>query len=311
MTNLYKEVLPEAIEVNPVAKPIKKVVNEYKKVRTEIQQASRKALVNKEKITFEMIGELEGRARGSFRRLDNITERFTKLLTEGSFQSGQDIADGFIKAQQTVINEVGESVLLFDLKPHERALYQQQLNDIKTKVLREVKMLNQQLRDNFDDVIRQGMVKGSSMRLTDEAKDVGTQLYNKIEDEGLVLKDSIGRNWKPETYVRMYSRTRSREIQTEAIENRMNDYDLDLVQISAHLDVDGMDICNEYEGNVYNLSGNDSKYPRIDIKPPFHPNCCHVMTPWIKKYHESMGGREDEVGKYTTTPQRNKYVNEE
>lgn len=311
MPNLYDEVLPEGIEVNPVAKPIKQAVREYKKVKDDINRMAREALTAKDKNLFNQLDKLDDYTNKQFQRLDGLKNKFATLATEGSYKGGQDIADGFISAQQTIVTGSGETKELFDLQPHDREKIIERMNEIKSSVLREVTMINEELKSNFDDIIRQGMGRGKSIRITGESGDIGTKLLNRIQSEGLVLRDSLGRKWSPERYVRMYSRTRSREIQTEAIQDRMEDYDLDLVQISAHLDVDGMDICNEYEGNVYSLSGNHPKYPQLDVKPPFHPNCVHVMTPYIEKYHEAMDGREEEVGRATTTPQRNRYVSEE
>lgn len=187
-------------------------------------------------------------------------------------------------------------VEVFSLLPKDREKIKKIVDKISAQTLKDVNMINDSWRKRLDDIIRQGMKEGRGISLiknpgirggTTTGKEIGSRLYKEIREDGLKLYDSIGRKWDPDRYVRMYARTRTRELQTQGIEDQMEEYGFDLVKISEHNDVDGMDICNEYEGNVYSLSGNHPDYPRLDQKPPFHPNCAHVETPWIEKYQKN------------------------
>jgi hypothetical protein len=78
-------------------------------------------------------------------------------------------------------------------------------------------------------------------------------------------------------YARMVARTTLREAQTQATLDLCATYENDLVEVSYH--GTDCDICLEYEGKVYSLSGNDPNYPVLDEQPPFHPNCKHDILP--------------------------------
>jgi hypothetical protein len=75
----------------------------------------------------------------------------------------------------------------------------------------------------------------------------------------------------------MVAQTTLAQAQTQATIDLCALYENDLVQVSSHGTV--CDICLEYEGNVYSLSGNDPEYPKLDKDCPFHPNCAHGLEP--------------------------------
>jgi hypothetical protein len=78
-------------------------------------------------------------------------------------------------------------------------------------------------------------------------------------------------------YARMVARTTLREAQTQATLDLCATYENDLVEISDH-NTD-CELCEQYEGNIYSLSGNDSEYPKLEEETPFHPNCQHSILP--------------------------------
>ena len=86
-----------------------------------------------------------------------------------------------------------------------------------------------------------------------------------------------GRNYNMIKYSKMVARTRLRHVQSEAVKNSCEQFDNDLVEISAHGTV--CPICIPYEGNIYSISGKSSVYPYLDDTPPYHPNCEHSMAP--------------------------------
>jgi len=49
------------------------------------------------------------------------------------------------------------------------------------------------------------------------------------------------------------------------------------VQVSSHGTV--CEICAQYEGKVYSISGKTLGYPILDARTPFHPNCEHSLLP--------------------------------
>jgi len=83
--------------------------------------------------------------------------------------------------------------------------------------------------------------------------------------------------WKMSAYSRMVSRTTLRTAQSRATEDLCKQFENDLVEISDH--GTETEICQEYEGKVFSISGKTPGYDILDQWPPFHPNCQHSPTP--------------------------------
>ena len=101
------------------------------------------------------------------------------------------------------------------------------------------------------------------------------QLTQQLVTEGKILVGS--KNWKPEAYAELLARTRTRDAQSSAAVTSALDYGVDLIQVSDHNTT--TEICMRYEGQIYSISGRDSRYPQLGEVAPFHPNCLHVMLP--------------------------------
>jgi uncharacterized protein YdbL (DUF1318 family) len=84
-----------------------------------------------------------------------------------------------------------------------------------------------------------------------------------------------GKNFNMEKYAKLVARTELRKANTEATIETARQFENDLVAVSDHGTV--CDECKEYEGNVYSLTGWNTKYPMLPAQPPFHPNCQHYL----------------------------------
>lgn len=301
MAEMYDELKPDALEKNPAKEKILQILDRYKMTTDAIdREAARLKQLDDKDGLLAQLDKLRKRARQDLDDLAKSAENFARIAAPKSNLSGRELANNFIKNQSKYIDDEGEVTQIFDLIPKDRELIKKITEKVTADMLREVRMINDSWRKRFDGIVREGindvrginLIKRPGIRGgTTTGKEIGSRLYQEIKNSGLKLIDRAGRKWEPDRYIRMYSRTRTRELQTQGIEDRMNDYGFDLVKISEHNDVDGMDICNIYEGNVYSLSGDHPKYPQLDARPPFHPNCAHVMTPWIEKYQNKV--RED------------------
>lgn len=128
------------------------------------------------------------------------------------------------------------------------------------------------LRKQALEAVTRGLMQGSSR------VDVSDSLQANLKREGITaFQDKSGRRWGLENYTRMVARTTTREAVTEGTANRMIENGQDLVTISSH--ANPADICKPYEGNTYSLTGATKGYEILDQKPPFHPQCRHVMMP--------------------------------
>ena len=109
----------------------------------------------------------------------------------------------------------------------------------------------------ISQLLAEGAVQGEARR------SVSDRLLVAFRDrmEAGELIEINGRRYRPESYARLVARTRMREASTQGTINSALQYGVDLVQISQHQDIDGDDICNEYEGRIFSLSGTSKKYP--------------------------------------------------
>ena len=89
--------------------------------------------------------------------------------------------------------------------------------------------------------------------------------------------DRAGRHFNLKDYSKMVARTRLREAQSECVEKTCEQYENDLVQFSKHYE--SCEICKPMEGKIYSLSGRHPTYPKLEKKPPIHPNCEHNINP--------------------------------
>jgi hypothetical protein len=96
-----------------------------------------------------------------------------------------------------------------------------------------------------------------------------------IDDDELI--EVNGRLYNLKSYSEMLSRTTMRDAQTAATLDVCAEYDNDLVQFSDHQTE--CDVCKEFEGKIYSISGKHPDYPKLEESPPIHPNCEHSLLP--------------------------------
>lgn len=113
---------------------------------------------------------------------------------------------------------------------------------------------------------------------------------NLIRDGATCFTDRAGRRWTLGAYSKMVARTTTREAVTHGTANRLLESGHDLVTISKHSH--DHDVCSDYEGRTFSLTGETPGYDTLDTYPPFHPNCVHVLTPaaaTFEQFEKSVG----------------------
>lgn len=101
------------------------------------------------------------------------------------------------------------------------------------------------------------------------------------------FKDKSGAEWTLDNYADMVIRSVSQEAQNTGLLIQLGGMGHDLVQMTEHRS--SCPLCAPYEGRVYSVSGNDSRYPPLKGVPGFdegyqlmHPNCRHRLTPYVR-----------------------------
>ncbi len=176
-----------------------------------------------------------------------------------------------IKANQSIKQNV--ATYLYLANSAARGLSQFQAFDMRDEEL---------IDDLLGDALRAGKSRGYAMRKV--------KSYYKERFGDAKFININGRNYEMRKYADLVAKTRLRVVQTEAVINSCNEYENDLVEVSDH-GSEFIDICLDYEGNVYSLSGKHPDYPYLPAYPPFHVRCQHHIRPTSE---EALKAREGE-----------------
>lgn len=149
-------------------------------------------------------------------------------------------------------------------------------------------------RESVLEQIAKGSIKGDSLQKLKKS------VAGILESEGLsAITDKRGRSWDLLRYAEMLSRTKLTQAHNSGVANRMVESGYDLVIVSNHSG--SCRLCAPFEGKVLSVSGRQRGY--ISVKEAernglFHPNCCHVFSPYHQTFLDQAVGWDAELQKY-------------
>ena len=88
-----------------------------------------------------------------------------------------------------------------------------------------------------------------------------------------------GRFFSLKNYADIVARTRLAEAAVEGSFQAVVNMGIDLVRISDHGRTDRF--CDPHAGKIFSVSGNNSRFPPLRERPPFHPRCRHALLPFV------------------------------
>ena len=145
--------------------------------------------------------------------------------------------------------------------------------------------INQLVGRRVDDALRTLALEQTTLAIAggESRPDLSLRLEEALRRSGLINSNGQysfvtinNRNYQLDKYTELVARTTTREAATQGMKNRLLENNIDLVEIDDH---EGpCDICEEYQGNIYSLTGATEGY-EVAPMPPYHPNCRCVMTP--------------------------------
>ena len=214
------------------------------------------------------------------KKLNNFNDDKLEQLIQKSYKQGSDQAAASLK--KVLSEEVQDTLILSDQRAV-RALteeYQQSLAQTHLRILR-------QADDVYRRAVREGaqyVTSGAGTRLEGSQR-----ILNDFANRGITgFQDKAGRSWNLSSYVEMATRTATGRAQVEGNINRMQQNNIDLVVVSAH--VESCELCDPWEGEILSVSGNNDDYPSVqDARDGqlFHPNCRHNLTAYIEGLTET------------------------
>ena len=152
------------------------------------------------------------------------------------------------------------------------------------KLFKRFSRLSQQRLVN-EAVIESSIIAGID---TGNVRLAKTQIYKtlqqKLGDKKYVHVN--GKNYKPAYYSELLTRTKFHETQANGAVFTSLNYGSDLVRVSSHNTT--TELCQQYEGKVFSISGRSKIFPPLFESPPFHPNCLHLLFPeFIEGYNNN------------------------
>ncbi|MEZ2715424.1 phage minor capsid protein [Niallia circulans] len=161
--------------------------------------------------------------------------------------------------------------------------YQQQaidkFNMVNTTML-------EQSKQQYKDVLNKTVGKVLTGTITPQ-KALRETVSEWAEDGIPALIDKANKEWTPEAYINTVVRSISNKVSNTMQDNRMDEYGVDLIEVSAHMGA--RPLCAPYQGKIYSRSGKSKKYPPFSetsyekhIAGLFGINCGHVKYPFIE-----------------------------
>ena len=92
-----------------------------------------------------------------------------------------------------------------------------------------------------------------------------------------------GKRWETEKYAEMLARTTNITANSETNLIIAENNNTDLVKISDHNTKTPFDA--QFEGRIFSIKGKDKRFPLLLYKPPYHPNCLHIMQPVFEEFY--------------------------
>ena len=93
----------------------------------------------------------------------------------------------------------------------------------------------------------------------------------------VIDKNGVQRNYKIKAYAELVSKTELTNLQSTAAVSTAYEAGTDLIQVSSHNTT--TPICQEFEGKIFSLTGQNKDFPVAEALPAYHPNCKHRITP--------------------------------
>lgn len=167
------------------------------------------------------------------------------------------------------------------------------------------------VNESFIDTTIARAIEAGNVRTAAPA--IGKKLIEAARDNRFLTildKNGVARRYKISDYASMVTRTKWHDAQSAAVVSTNKNYNSDLIRVSSHNTT--TEICQQYEGKIMSLSGNDKRFPLADQVPPYHPNCLHYITTTFEESLKATGELKPysdfSLGKTDAPPQRENWV---
>lgn len=250
---------------------------------------------------IQMLAQLGALDKANIKTISNYAGISPALLSQAletaSLTAINELEGGF---RQLVKNGIinGTDVPVEDTMAKALAAYNKQtknsLNMVNTVMLYKAKsitgkIINQvaEIADKPEYLAMLNKAAGKVVTGIESRQSAMRQCIQEMTDKGIpAFVDKLGREWSPEAYVNMDIRTTLSNTANTAQMERMNDYGINLVEVSSHSGARPK--CAKYQGRIFDKSNKSEKYPHWKDTSYGQPdgllgiNCGHQIYPYIE-----------------------------
>lgn len=207
---------------------------------------------------------------------DGSAQSMSELLGEAYKAGSREAADSMMAQGMTEnqVNTVLEPII------HQQAV-QAIMDDTFYRILEATDNMSQDAKRRVEEVVRAAtermLTEGVSRR---EATKEAVAKMTEQGITGIVAKN--GARIPADKYMNGVIQYNLRKAHVTGAENTIVQNGLDLVYVN-YVGIT-CEYCAKYQGRVYSISGNDSRFPKLEIRPPYHAHCVHSISAWIEEY---------------------------
>ncbi|WP_339271723.1 phage minor capsid protein [Paenibacillus sp. FSL K6-1330] len=225
------------------------------------------------------------------RRKQRLLEQIDEILSELTDGSAQSMSELLAEAYKEGSREASSSMMTQGmvenqintvLEPiiHQQAV-QAIMDDTFFRILEATDNMSQDAKHRVEEVVRAAteriLAEGVSRR---EATKEAVAKMTEQGITGIVAKNDA--RIPADKYMNGVVQYNLRKAHVTGAENTIVQNGLDLVYVN-YVGIT-CEYCAKYQGRVYSISGNDSRYPKLEIRPPYHAHCVHSISAWIEEY---------------------------
>ncbi|GBG09503.1 hypothetical protein PAT3040_04152 [Paenibacillus agaridevorans] len=240
------------------------------------------------------------------RRKELLLQQIEEIIAELTRQAGQHtaalIGEEYRAGATGAVQQISAAGVVREtindtLKPliHQRAA-QAIMDDTFYSILEASDNMSADSKRRIEDAIR--MVNERSLTEGISRREATKQAIADINNRGITgIVAKNGAQIPADKYMAGVVHYHQRKAHVTGAEEMIKQNGLDLVYVNFV----GItcEFCAEYQGRVYSISGNDPRFPKLEIRPPYHSHCVHSISAWIEEYTPT-----DEVERMIMTSNR-------
>ena len=217
-------------------------------------------------------------AKKSGLSIDEVSKMLEKAGYEAVQENEEDLQEAVRKGALIRAPSIASSTALAAVITAYQAQARDKFNMINTTMLGQSRQL-------YLDIINQ--TTGKVLAGSSTPREALRETAARWAEKGVpALVDKAGRQWSTEAYVSMVTRSMSNNVANDMQFARMDEYDVDLVLVSAH--AGARPRCAPYQGKIYSRGGLHPRYSPLSFTSYGEAaglrgvNCKHIFYPYIE-----------------------------